>query len=117
MDSESAAFSTEGSFLSVLIILAVFVATVCVAMVLVLARRSCLAAASQPDEDHVPPTRLGSVVDVRRPTELFPQTRQEQAAITQNWVMHLGVTAEADGLKRAGSFGRGRPETMFCYSV
>ena len=110
MDSESAALSTEGTFLSVLIIVAVFLATVCVAMVLVLARRSCLAAASQPDEDHVPPTRLGSVVDVRRSTDLFPQTQHEQATIAQNWVLHLGETAEADGLKRVGSSGRGYPD-------
>ena len=102
MDSESAA-------LSVLIIVAVFLATVCVAMVLVLARRSCLAV-PQPDEDLVPPTRLGRVVDVRRSTDLFPQTQHEQAAIAQNWVLHLGETAEADGLKRVGSSGRGYPD-------
>ena len=39
MDSESAAFSTEGSVISVLIILAVFLAVVCLAMVLVTVRR------------------------------------------------------------------------------
>ena len=39
MDSESAAFSTEGSVISVLIIVAVFLAVVGLAMVLVTVRR------------------------------------------------------------------------------
>ena len=39
MDSDSSAFSTEGSFLSVLCIVAVFLAVVCLAMVLVTVRR------------------------------------------------------------------------------
>ena len=85
MDSESSAFSTEGSFLSVLIIFAVFLATVFVAMVLVLARRSCLAAESQPDEDNVPPTRLGWPADVRQPTEESPQTQEEQVQMLEHW--------------------------------
>ena len=59
MDSDSSAFSTEGTFLSVLFIVAVFLAVVCFAMVLVIARRSCLADSvlgtdPQPDELDVP---------------------------------------------------------------
>ena len=72
-------------FLSVLIIFAVFLATVFVAMVIVLARRSCLAAESQPDEDNVPPTRLGWPADVRQPTEEAPQTQEEQAQMLEHW--------------------------------
>ena len=79
-------------FLSVLIIVAVFLATICFAMVLVLARRSChadnvLATDPQPDEQDVPPTRLGWLADVRQPTEELPQTRQEQAEMLEHWAM------------------------------
>ena len=96
-------------FLLVLTFVSVFLATVCVAMVLVVVRRACLATDPQPSEHDVPPTQLGSVVDVRQPTELFPQTQHEQAVMSQNWVTHQGVTAEAEGLKRVGSSGRGYP--------
>ena len=85
MDSESAAFSTEGTILSVLFIFAVFLATVLVAMVIVLARRSCLATEPSPAEDLVPPTRLGLPAGVRQPTEEAPQTQEEQALMLEHW--------------------------------
>ena len=97
-------------FLSVLIIFAVFLATVFVAMVLVVVRRACLADQVQPTEQDVPPTRPGGVVDVRQPTEQFPQTLHEQAVMAQHWATQQGLTAEAERSKRVGSSGRGDPE-------
>ena len=66
-------------FLSVLIIFAVFLATVFVAMVIVTEQ--------QPGEQDVPPTRLGWPADVRQPTEEFPQTEQEQALMLEHWAL------------------------------
>ena len=79
-------------FLSVLIIVAIFLAFICFAMVLVIARRSCLvdnvlATDPQPGEQDIPLTRLGWLADVKQPTEQLPQTRQEQAEMLEHWAM------------------------------
>ena len=82
----------------VFLIFAVFLAVVGFAMVVIAVKnRMCngsavevlSTAAPQPEEAHVPPTRLGQPTMLRMPTERQPQTQEEQQVLAMNWALQM----------------------------